>query len=117
VIAHIVLFRPRADLSAQARQDLVAALERALREIPHVRRARVGRRVTHGREYEQLMRTDFEYGAVIDFDDVASLKAYLEHPAHDEIGRRFFEAFEETLIYDYEMKDGAAGLAGLLNPA
>jgi hypothetical protein len=82
-----------------------------------VRRARVGQRVTHGRDYELLMRTDFEYGAVMDFDDVASLKAYLEHPAHEEIGRRFFEAIEETLVYDYEMKEGAEGLAGLLNSA
>jgi hypothetical protein len=99
----------------QVRQDLIAAWERALREIPFIRRARVGRRITHGRDYEQLMRTDYEYGAVLDFDDVHGLKAYLEHPAHEEIGKRFFDAIEETLVYDFDVKEGAEGLADLVD--
>ena len=114
MIAHIVLFRPRADLSDSGRADLVSAFERAIREIPSIRGARIGTRVVHGRPYEALMRSNYSYAAVLEFDDLAGLKAYLEHPAHERLGSSFFEAFEEALMYDFEMQEGAAGLAASL---
>lgn len=114
MIAHVVLFRPRPDLSALERRALIDAFAAALREIPSIRRARVGRRVTHGRPgYEPLMRTSFDYAAIVEFDDRAGLEAYLEHPAHKELGERFFKAFDEALMYDFELTDGAAGLGAL----
>ena len=113
MIAHVVLFRPRADLPAADAQALGEAFGRALNDIPFVRRARVGRRVRIGREYEQLMAIDYEFAAVLEFDDVAGLKEYLEHEAHGEVGRRFFESIEAALVYDFEMS-GADGLADLL---
>ena len=91
------------------RQGLVDALTRALSDITSIRRARVGRRVRHGRPYESLMRIDYEYAAILEFDDVSGLKAYLEHPAPDALGARFFAAFEDALMYDFEMQEGAAG--------
>ena len=57
------------------------------------------------------MRTHYSHAALLEFDDVAGLRAYLEHPAHQELASRFFEAFEEALIYDFEVKDGEAGIA------
>ena len=115
MIAHIVLFRPRADLTAGERQSLADAFGAALREIPAVRRARVGRRFTHGGGYEQLMRVHYDYAAVLEFDDAAGLLAYLEHPAHHELSERFYSAFEDALIYDYELGEGRDGLAALLD--
>jgi len=115
VIAHIVLFRLRADLPASERQSLADAFGAALREIPAVRRACVGRRFTHGRGYEQLMRVHYDYAAVLEFDDATGLLAYLEHPAHHELGERFFSAFEEALMYDYELGEGQDGIAALLD--
>ena len=47
-------------------------------------------------------------------DDVAGLKEYLEHAAHEELGRRFFESIEAGLVYDFEMMTGADGLANVL---
>lgn len=114
MISHLVLFRPRRDLHDADRRDLAAALETALRDIPFVRAARVGRRVTHGRPYEALMRVDYEYAVQIEFDDVAGLEAYLEHPAHEALAARFFAAFEEALMYDYELKDAKEDLTALL---
>jgi hypothetical protein len=105
-----VLFRPRPDLSPDERQRLAEALTRALREIPSVRRLRVGRRITHGRPYEQLMRTDYPYAALIEFDDLSGLLAYLDHPAHRQLAQRFFESFEEALMYDYQVEDGEQGI-------
>jgi hypothetical protein len=113
VIAHLVLFRPRPDLSDADRRGLVDALSQALHEIPSIRRMRIGRRVTHGRPYESLMRVDYAFAAMLEFDDLAGLTAYLEHPAHDALAARFFAAFEDALMYDYEMRDGEDGLQGL----
>ena len=114
MIAHLVLFRPRADLPHADRESLADAFGTALREIPSIRRARVGRRVRLGRAYEALMRADYPYAAVLEFDDRAGLIAYLEHPAHEQLASRFFTAFEEALLYDFELADGAAGVAALL---
>ena len=114
MIAHVVLFRPRPGLSPQERQLLVDAFTAAVLEIPSVRRARVGPRFTHGRGYEQLMTAQYDYAALVEFDDAAGLLAYLEHPAHQELGERFFTAFEEALMYDFELREGMDGFATLL---
>ena len=111
MLSHIVLFRPKPDLQPEARERLVAAFAAALRDIPHLLHARVGRRVTHGRPYEQTMAVDFEYAAVLEFADVDRLKAYLEHPVHEALGAAFFECLEDVLIYDYEMREGADALS------
>jgi len=113
MIAHVVLFTPRADLSDDARRDLVAAFETALRDIPSIRHTRVGTRVTHGRPYEALMTVNYQYAAIIEFDSIADLKAYLEHPAHEQLAARFFTAFQHALMYDFELVEDAAGLRGL----
>jgi hypothetical protein len=105
VIAHVVLFRPRANLSAREREELVHAFSTALNEIPTLRRSRVGRRVTHGRPYEQLMREHYEYAAVLEFDDVSGLKTYLEHPAHEKLGEMFFASCDAVLVYDFDLEE------------
>ena len=114
MIAHVVLFRPRPDLSMDDRRALIESFTTALRQIPSISRARVGRRILIGRSYEQLTRTDLPYAAILEFDHVDALKAYLDHPAHEEISTRFFAALADTLIYDFEMEGSADGLRGML---
>ena len=111
MIAHVVLFKPRADLSSDARRQLAASFEAALKQIPSIRRARVGRRIRHGRGYEALMTVDYQYAAVLEFDDATGLKAYLEHPAHQQLGAQFFEMFEQALMYDFDLAEGTGVLA------
>jgi hypothetical protein len=113
VVTHVVLLRPRAGLSAEERAGLADAFRTAVRSIPSIRRVRVGRRVTHGRQYEQSMRVDYQYAALLDFDDVAGLKAYLEHPAHEALATRLFQMLDESLIYDFDVEEGENGLASL----
>jgi hypothetical protein len=103
MVAHVVLFTPKAALDAAARQRLVEAFEHALGNIPMIQRAHIGRRVLVGRPYEQLMTVNYQYAAILEFDTTADLKAYLAHEAHESLGRQFFEAFEIALMYDYEM--------------
>jgi Stress responsive A/B Barrel Domain len=114
VVAHVVLFRPRVELTQNERIALADSFSRALGEIPGIRRASVGRRVTHGRPYEQLMRENYEFAAVLEFDDVAALTSYLQHPAHEDLGERFFASFDAALIYDYVMTDSRQGLKALV---
>jgi hypothetical protein len=108
MISHIVLFRPRGNLSVADRIGFADALLKARQDIPTIRGFRIGRRVTHGAAYEALTAQDFPYAAVIDFDDLQGLQAYLAHPAHDAVGTFFATAMEAALVYDYEM---AADLA------
>ncbi len=103
MLAHVVLFTPRVDLSPSERAAVFSAFERAITEIPSVRRVRVGRRVTFGAGYELGAAPDAPaLLAVIEFDDLAGLQSYLQHPAHEELGRRFTESTAAGFVYDFE---------------
>jgi hypothetical protein len=108
VVCHIVLFRPRPDLAARDRTKLIAGLKGALEAIPSIRRFHLGRRVVHGAGYEALMPVSFDFSAVIEFDDLDGLKAYLEHPAHRALGSQFMQSLESSAIFDYEMLSAEA---------
>ena len=109
MIAHVVLFSPKPDLSIDDRRTLLEALVTASREIPSIRRFRVAKRVKHGLPgYEQMMRDEYEFAAIVEFDDVEGLKNYLTHASHATIGRHFTSAAARSLAYDYEFFDDTA---------
>jgi Stress responsive A/B Barrel Domain len=103
MVSHVVLMKPRPDLSAVDRGTLIAAFEHAVRDIPTVRQVRVGQRVRHATGYEQSALDTADYLAVIDFDDLAGLQAYLRHPAHDALGACFSQSVSSALVYDFEV--------------
>jgi hypothetical protein len=105
MMRHVVLFRPRHDLSAEQRAGLLTALASALADIPSIRRFTFGRRVMHGAGYEPLMREDLAFAAILEFDDLRGLRAYLEHQAHRDLGERFMSSLAASAIYDYEEID------------
>jgi hypothetical protein len=105
MIAHVVLFQPRPDLTAADRARFHAALTTAIGAIPSIRRARVGTRVRHGAAYEAVMPIDFAFIGLFEFDDVAGLKAYLDHPAHAELGHLFYTSNTAALAYDYDLTE------------
>jgi Stress responsive A/B Barrel Domain len=106
MIVHVVLFSPKPDLSESDRRALLDALTAAAKGIPSIRRVRVGKRVKHSLPgYEQMMRDDYEFAVMIEFDDLAGLKAYLQHPAHAAAGRHFYTSASRALAYDYEMAE------------
>jgi hypothetical protein len=59
LIAHVVLFRLRPDVSLEERRALIGAWTAALNDIPMIRRARMGQRVRIGRSYESLNASRF----------------------------------------------------------
>ena len=106
MIAHLILFKPRPELTAVERQAILKTVEDAAATIPAIRRIRLGVRVRHGRPgYEQMMKEDYEYAVIIEFDDLAALTAYLAHPQHAAIGKHFSASAADALAYDYEMVD------------
>jgi hypothetical protein len=103
MVSHVVLMTPRPDLTSADRSEFVEIFRRALREIPSVRGVRIGRRIAHGAAYESLARDTFEFVAAIDFDDLAGLQAYLQHPAHQALGARFYQTLSSAAVHDFEM--------------
>lgn len=114
MVSHIVLMKPRPDLTAADRRAFVLAFERAVRDITSVRSVKIGQRVIHGAAYEQTAAAA-DYIAMIDFDNVAGLQAYLRHPAHAELGTLFGRLLTSALVYDFEVGglDDAERLLGL----
>ena len=110
MLTHVVLMKPRADLSSADRQALVDAFQHAMREIPEVRGFRIGRRRVHGAGYEQTALDTADFFITIDFDGLADLQAYLRHPAHEALGASFNRSLSSALVYDFEM-GGVEGLA------
>lgn len=102
MIAHIVLFRPRATLTAEQRQTLVNALRAAVEGISEIKRATIGKRILLNRPgYETQMAEHYEYSAILEFDSEADLRAYLDHPAHNDLGKLLFTSAEAVLAYDF----------------
>jgi hypothetical protein len=112
MISHVVLMKPRADLSAADRRRFLAAFQRALAEIPSVRGVRIGRRIRHGANYEGLSPDTADYIAVIDFEDLDGLRAYLAHPAHEELGAHFYQSLSSGMAYDFEVGEIEIAEAG-----
>lgn len=108
VIVHLVLYRPKADLDADARERFVDALTAAHRDIPAIRRFTVGRRLEDGPAYDGIAAADFPYMALIEFDDAEGLRSYLCHPAHTKLGQAFRSTLDAALVHDYETAGAAA---------
>jgi hypothetical protein len=47
------------------------------------------------------MNEHMEWLAVLEFDSEDDLKNYLDHPAHVDLGKRFFQSAEAALVYDF----------------
>lgn len=102
MISHVVLFRPKPTLTAAERASLIQALHHAIDGIPSIRRASIGRRIKLNRPgYETQMTEHYEFSAVFEFDSEASLRNYLDHPAHAELGKMLFACAEAVLAYDF----------------
>jgi hypothetical protein len=105
VIVHLVLFTPRPDLSADDRATVREPLQRALTEIPAIRGHKVGRRVRLGTTFDLAAPLDFEFLVTIEVDDEQALAEYLAHPAHQKLGRLFYQTSAHALASDFRVSD------------
>ncbi|MBA3950237.1 MAG: Dabb family protein [Acidobacteria bacterium] len=114
MIAHVVLFRPKADLADTDRARIVDALRDAHARIPQIRRFLVGTRTLTGKAYDAMSR-DFPFLVMLEFDGPADLDGYLAHPAHDALSLSFHSASEAAEAYDYEIAEAPDALENLLS--
>jgi len=114
MISHVVLMKPRTDLTGEERRAFAAAFEAAATSIPSVRAVRIGKRILHGAGYELTAPDTGAFFALIDFDDLAGLQIYLTHPLHQELGALFSRSLSSAFVYDFETGalDSIEALAG-----
>jgi hypothetical protein len=105
VTVHVVLFRPRPDISDADREALFDAMRAAAKEIPAVRGFRIGQHIANPVPYVVSGFPSFPWTALVEFDDEAGLRTYLSHPLHVALGQRFNAAAEAAMIYDFTITD------------
>ena len=102
MIQHVVLFRPRTTLTASERAALIESLKAAVSGIPLIKKTTIGTRILLNRPgYETQMAEHFENSAILEFDSETDLRAYLDHPAHNNLGRLLFTTADAVLAYDF----------------
>jgi hypothetical protein len=116
MIAHIVLFTPKASLHDHERETMISALETACRDIPQIKRVQLGRRRVLGYQYDGLAPVHFEFLLILGFDSAEDLDTYLHHPAHVALGDHFSESSEAALALDFEVGD-VSRIRAIANPA
>ena len=109
MLTHVVLFRPKPDLNEVDAEALIAAIERAARDIPAVRRFEIGRQIPTPPAYAAGAPPDFPFVAMVWVDDRAALDAYLAHPAHQALGSAFGAALGAALVFDFDTEMAGAG--------
>jgi len=102
---HVVLFRPRPDVTEAQRDALFAAMRAAAAGIPTVRGFRIGKHLHNPPTYVLSGFPSFPWAAILEFDDEEGLRAYLGHPLHHSLGQQFNAAAEAALIYDYDIAE------------
>lgn len=105
MIVHVVLFRPKSDVTDAQREALFEAMRAAAGGIPTVRGFRIGQQLAQPPQYVLSGFPSFPWVALLEFDDDGGLRAYLAHPLHQALGQQFNAAAEAALIYDYAITD------------
>jgi hypothetical protein len=109
VICHLVLFNLKDGLETADIGRFANLMRDTCVSAQSVARVRVGRRVSVDAGYERFMGLKtYDFVAVVEFDDVEGLVAYLRHPKHDELGRMFWEYCSDALVIESQMHDPIA---------
>ena len=102
MISHVVLFRPKPSITPEERETMVNTQREAVEGIPQIKRFTIGKRLLLNRPgYETQMAEHYEYSAIMEFDSEADLRAYLDHPAHHQLGKLLFTTADAVLAYDF----------------
>ena len=106
MIAHVVLFNPKVDLTVERMRTFTKSMRDCFRSVTHIKRAAVGRRAEVDPGYPRTFGDKtYQFAAILEFDDEAGLIAYLRHPRHEELGRLFWECCESTIVSEHQMID------------
>jgi heme-degrading monooxygenase HmoA len=97
-VSHVVLCYLKNKGNAADRQKILEAT-RALREIPGVYDIEVGYVLPSDRP---VVVSDYDVGMVITFRDEAALRAYANHPKHQQATKEVLEPLtSKIVVYDF----------------
>jgi hypothetical protein len=103
MIAHIVLFSPRTEISEERLRAFAQSVLAICQTIPSVSRAVIGKALQVDPGYSRSMGdTTYQFAAVLEFENQTSLVAYLTHPSHHQLGRAFWEVCESTVVIEVD---------------
>jgi Stress responsive A/B Barrel Domain len=106
MIAHIVLFTPKVGLTRASIMAFATSMHECFVSCPTIARAAVGPSIVIDPGYRRSMgESTYGYAAVLEFDDKTGLVEYLRHPAHEALGRLFWEHCERTVVTEVETAD------------
>jgi Stress responsive A/B Barrel Domain len=108
MIAHIVLFTPKAGLADPERRSFAQSVADTCTRIRQVKRLMLGRRLTVDAGYQRSFGdATYEYAAVLEFETQQDLKEYLQDPRHAALGRLFWQYCERSVVAEMEWLDPA----------
>ena len=106
MVAHIVLFNPKLGLTPDQLRSFAQSVQDVTRQISTVRRALVGRAVHVVPSYPRSLGDQtYEFAAILEFDGIAELTDYLEHPSHRVLGRLFWDYCGSAVVMEAEFRD------------
>lgn len=107
MIAHIVLFSPKAQLNMAERLAFAQTVLDVCSAISAISRFRVGRRIDVDPGYVRSFGQEtYEFAAVLEFESQADLVRYLQDPEHHRLGRLFWESCDRTVVSEVVMASG-----------
>jgi heme-degrading monooxygenase HmoA len=95
MLTHIVIWKYRAEVSEEKREEHVARLRALQPLIPEIESFSVGFDVLH-------LARSYDTGLVATFRDRAALDAYTEHPEHQKVAAMGREISERVASVDFE---------------
>lgn len=96
MVEHIVLFRWKAEATAEQIAQAVAGLRGLKGQVPNILDLSVGENFSDRGQ-------GFTHGLVVRFPDKAALGVYGPHPAHQHVVQTFINPIcEDVLAFDYE---------------
>ncbi|HET9371703.1 MAG TPA: Dabb family protein [Vicinamibacterales bacterium] len=106
MIAHIVLFRPKAGLSQDQLRSFARSIKATIEGSEGLRRGTVGRAVAINAGYARhLDNSTYPFAAVLEFESADALVKYLVKPAHQTLGRLFWEYCDGTVVTEFESEE------------
>jgi hypothetical protein len=106
MIVHVVLLKLKEEITADEVLSFARLLTEACRSMPVVTAAWVGPRVTVDPGYDRSFGdTTYDFAAILQFANRDDLLSYLRHPAHSDVGGRFWEICQATTVFEGELLD------------
>ena len=102
MIAHIVLFRPKPDLTSDQLRSFAQSIKATIQGSEGLSRGTVGKAAAINAGYSRhLDNSTYPFAAVLEFDTPDDLVKYLRKPEHQTLGRLFWEYCDGTVVTEF----------------